>query len=61
MEAVVLPLGNYWRGGDAEPLYRDKLIKFTDASIFWQVELSDFAENIKKQINPKFWELGKEL
>lgn len=39
----------------------DKLIKFTDASIFWQVELSDFAEIIKKQINPKFWELGKEL
>jgi len=39
----------------------DKLIKFTDASIFWQVELSDFAEMIKKQINPKFWELGKEL
>jgi|694.fasta_scaffold126127_4 hypothetical protein len=39
----------------------DKLIKFTDASILWQVELSDFAEQIKKEINPKFWELGKEL
>lgn len=39
----------------------DKLIKFTDAGIFWQVELSEFAETIKKRINPKFWELGKQL
>jgi len=67
IEDIQFYLGQHYQDGTRHRLLErdtrtlDKLIKFTDASIFWQVELSDFAEQIKQQINPKFWELGKEL
>lgn len=67
IEEVEIELNEHYQDGMRYKLLKrdtknlDKLIKFTDASIFWQVELVDFAEEIKKQINPKFWELGKQL
>lgn len=67
IQDIEFDLGQHYQDGNRYRLLRrdtrtlDKLIKFTDASIFWQVELSDFAEAIKKRINPKFWELGKQL
>jgi hypothetical protein len=37
----------------------DKIIKLSDKCIEWQIDIVDFAENLKKEINPKYFELSK--
>lgn len=39
----------------------DRIMKTADKCIEWQIEITDFAENLKKEINPKYFELAKEM
>jgi len=37
----------------------DNIIKLSDQCIEWQIDILDFAEKLKSEINPKFFELYK--
>lgn len=39
----------------------EKLIKVTDSAIEWQIDILEFANKIKNEINPEVWDLAKTL
>jgi hypothetical protein len=39
----------------------ENLIKVTDSAIEWQIDILEFANKIKNEINPEVWDLAKTL
>ena len=39
----------------------ENIIIVSDACINWQIDITEFAEQIKSEVNPEFWKLAKEL
>ena len=37
----------------------DRIIKLSDKCIEWQIDILEFSENLKKEVNPKYFELSK--
>ena len=37
----------------------DRIIKLSDKCIEWQIDILEFSENLKKEVNPKYFQLSK--
>ena len=39
----------------------ENILMVSDACINWQIDITEFAEKIKSEVNPDFWKLAKDI